>query len=152
MPVFLFNLPVYAQGTGLLEEIVVTATKRETNLQDTAMSVSAFTGAQLEQAGATDLREMQLFTPGLWVGGNAGFGTNPIVIRGIGSLITGIGADEAVGVYVDGIFQGRTAGNIFEFVDYRPGGSAARSPGNLVRPERHWRRHQRDYQDAGGRI
>lgn len=113
----ILNLPVFAQGTGLLEEIVVTATKRETNLQDTAMSVSAFTGEQLEQAGATDLREMQLFTPGLWVGGNAGFGTNPIVIRGIGSLITGIGADEAVGVYIDGIYQGRTAGNIFEFVD-----------------------------------
>ena len=114
---FIINLPVFAQGTGLLEEIVVTATKRETNLQDTAMSVSAFTGEQLEQAGATDIREMQLFTPGLWVGGNAGFGTNPIVIRGMGSLITGIGADEAVGVYVDGIYQGRTAGNIFEFVD-----------------------------------
>ena len=55
----ILNLPVFAQGTGLLEEIVVTATKRETNLQDTAMSVSAFTGEQLEQAGATDLREMQ---------------------------------------------------------------------------------------------
>ena len=114
---FLINLPVFAQGTGTLEEIVVTATKRETNLQDTAMSVSAFTGEQLAQAGATDLREMQLFTPGLWVGGNAGFGTSPIVIRGIGSLITGIGADEAVGIYIDGIYQGRSAGNIFEFVD-----------------------------------
>ncbi len=113
----IINLPVFAQGTGLLEEIVVTATKRETNLQDTAMSVSAFTGEQLEQAGAMDLREMQLFTPGLWVGGNAGFGTNPVVIRGMGSLITGIGADEAVGVYVDGIYQGRTAGTVFEFVD-----------------------------------
>ncbi|MEM0929114.1 MAG: TonB-dependent receptor [Pseudomonadota bacterium] len=110
------NITAYAQGP-TLDEIVVTATKRETNLQDTPVAISAFTGEALNKAGVADLQDIDTFTPGLFIGGNASFGSNGIGIRGIGSTLIGIGGDEAVGIYVDGVFQGRNTGAIFEFAD-----------------------------------
>ena len=107
-----------AQGnSGAIEEILVTATKRETGLQQTPIAISAFTGAQLDRAGVNDLQDIDLFTPGLFIGGNASFGSNGYSIRGIGSTLVGMGGDDGVGIYVDGIFQGRGAGAIFEFAD-----------------------------------
>ena len=102
---------------GAIEEILVTATKRETGLQQTPIAISAFTGEQLERAGVNDLQDIDLFTPGLFIGGNASFGSNGYSIRGIGSTLIGVGGDDGVGIYVDGIFQGRGAGAIFEFSD-----------------------------------
>lgn len=94
-----------AQGnSGAIEEILVTATKRETGLQQTPIAISAFTGEQLERAGVNDLQDIDLFTPGLFIGGNASFGSNGYSIRGIGSTLVGVGGDDGVGIYVDGIF------------------------------------------------
>ena len=55
-----------AQEAGAtLEEIVVTAQRREQNLQDVPISIIALTGAMLEEAGIRDPRDLQTFVPGM---------------------------------------------------------------------------------------
>ena len=62
-------LPVqsFAQGksSSLLEEVIVTARKREENLQDAPIAVSAFTGDQLDFRGLSDIEKLDQFTPNL---------------------------------------------------------------------------------------
>jgi iron complex outermembrane receptor protein len=101
----------------VLEEIIVSATKRDTIARETPVALTAFTSDDLDAAGITKLDDIVMFTPGLYIGGDNGFGSNTMSIRGLGSLNLSIGADEAVGVYIDGVYQGRPYGNQFEFVD-----------------------------------
>lgn len=102
---------------GLLEEIIVTATRRESAIQDTPLAITALNDVQIRESGVSDLRDIDLITPGLWIGGNAGFGQQGVQIRGVGSVLTGIGGDEGVGTYVDGLYQGRASGLVFRFAD-----------------------------------
>jgi iron complex outermembrane receptor protein len=111
-------LPVMAEAAeGEIEEVLVTATRRESSVQMTPMAVSALTEQQIRDSAIADIRDVDLITPGLWIGGNAGFGQQGVQIRGVGSVLTGIGGDEGVGTYVDGIYQGRANSVIFRFAD-----------------------------------
>lgn len=100
-----------------LQEVIVTATRRETTVQKTPMAITALSNSALQDANITDLTKLPLEVPSLFVGGNDNFGTNSVTIRGIGSLALGLGAEEAVGIYIDGVYQGKPYGNIFDFVD-----------------------------------
>jgi outer membrane receptor protein involved in Fe transport len=58
-------VPVVAQESGLtLEEVVVTATKRETSLMDTGISITAFSSEKLQEFGIDDLNDLSVNTPG----------------------------------------------------------------------------------------
>jgi iron complex outermembrane recepter protein len=86
---------------GGLEEIVVTATRRETNLQDVPISVIAITGEDLERRGMVSIESLSATVPNLnIIGGLAGPGTTSFTVRGI----------PRVGTYVDGIWQVGTNG------------------------------------------
>lgn len=100
-----------------LDEIVVTATKRDTSLQSTAMAITAFTGDDLDAGQISGLSDLSGITPGLFVGGDNSLGSSPVAIRGIGSLNLSVGADEGVGIYVDGVYQGKPFTNQFSFID-----------------------------------
>ena len=100
-----------AAVTAELEEIIVTAQKRAESLQDVPMSVSALSGAKVEEAGLHSYGELAQYVPNLIIRENAVNTT--IEMRGIG-----VGAnqsfEQSVGVYVDDIHygksrQGRTA-------------------------------------------
>ena len=103
--------------SSVLEEVVVTATKRTTNEQTTPQSITAFTSADLNVQHVKDLADLAMFTPGLFVGTDNGFGATTTAIRGFGPLNLSIGGDEAVGIYVDGVYQGSPYGNQFTFID-----------------------------------
>ncbi len=93
-----------------LEEIVVTATRREQNLQDVPISIVAMTGANLELRGVDTLEEVSQAIPNVVVTGGGSSGT-----QGTGFSVRGI---PNVGTYVDGIWQIDTAGALVrEFVD-----------------------------------
>ena len=111
--------PGFAQGQidGQLEEIVVTATRREQSVQDAPASITVFKTESLRSSQIDDLRSVGMFTPGLSVGGYAALGVNPLSIRGIGQNPTGVGADDAVAVYRDGVYLGRGYADVFDFVD-----------------------------------
>lgn len=95
---------VLAQDAFTLEEIVVTAQKREQSLQDVPISVNAVTGAKMAEAGINNLEDMTAYVPNLTMN-QTGIGTN-ISIRGISSGINQ-GFEQSVGQYVDGIYYGR---------------------------------------------
>ena len=85
-----------------LQEVVVTATRREESLQDVPVSVNAVSGAELQQNAVVRLQDLQL--PSLTVQ-ETGIGNN-IFIRGIGSGINP-GFEQSAGTYVDGVYRGR---------------------------------------------
>ena len=75
--------PAEAQDSAVeIEEIVVTGTRRESAIHDTPMAISALTEQQIRDFGIKDIRDIDLITPGLWIGGNAGFGQQGVQIRG----------------------------------------------------------------------
>ena len=100
-----------------LEEVIVTANRREENLQEVAMSVSAFTGDFFKDTGATDLQTLQQYTPSLKILNNNDSRSTSIRIRGIGSVGTNSGIDPSVGVFIDGVFQGRAGMTISDLID-----------------------------------
>ncbi|AHE52792.1 TonB-dependent receptor [Sphingomonas sanxanigenens] len=103
-----------APGDG---DIIVTATRQETRLQDTPLAISAYTAEQMERSGTRDLRDIVTFTPGLTIGTGEGQGAVPISIRGVGQNDLGIGADAPIAVYLDGVYLARPYMNLFDLVD-----------------------------------
>jgi iron complex outermembrane receptor protein len=99
------------------DDIVVTATRRETRLQDTPVAISAYTAEQLARSGARDLRDIAAFTPGLTIGTGEGQGAVPISIRGVGQNDLGIGSDAPIAIYLDGVYLARPYMNLFDLVD-----------------------------------
>jgi outer membrane receptor protein involved in Fe transport len=83
-----------AAGSGGLEEIVVTATRREENISKVPISITALTQDDLDQKGIRDFSEMVRFTPGVSIDTS---GTNAISIRGISSS----GGAGTTGIYID---------------------------------------------------
>jgi iron complex outermembrane recepter protein len=85
-----------------IEEIVVTAQKREENLHDVPISVQAFSGELLDAKGIEDPRALQLVTPGLQYNIIAGYSI--IFLRGVGSDAFIPSADGSVATYIDNVY------------------------------------------------
>ncbi|HMB72459.1 MAG TPA: TonB-dependent receptor plug domain-containing protein, partial [Gammaproteobacteria bacterium] len=105
----------YAQT---LEEIVVTAERRETSLQQTPISVIAFSAETMEFKGIETLEDVASFTPNLDIKGSRGNGNSSPTyqIRGLsgGGGATG---ERAVGMYIDGVYMPRTTGPFMNVLD-----------------------------------
>jgi len=101
-----------------VEEIVVTARKREELLEDTPLSITALTSAQLDDAGVTRLDDIETLVPNLNFQMSSDDAAANIRIRGIGTpQAVAIAFDPGVGVYVDGVFLPRTIGTLLDVVD-----------------------------------
>ncbi len=101
------------------EEITVIARKREENLQDVALSVSAMGQQEIEANFATDLRDLVYISPNTVLDDtNQGpGGVAAAYIRGIGVSEVEKNFDPAVGVVVDGVFRGTMTGSIVRAID-----------------------------------
>lgn len=98
-----------------IAEIVVTAQKRATNLQDTPVAISAFTGATMEERGIDDIANLQSYVPNLHIGQEQdGF---KISLRGIGLQGTSSISDSGVAFYIDNFYIGRPSGGSAVFYD-----------------------------------
>lgn len=101
----LYSGPVLSQSsTPSLEEIVVTAQRREQNLQDVPISVSVFSGSELEQRNITNAVDYLALTPGVSFteDGQTGSRGMGIAIRGVNNTVTGENAFvNSVGIYLD---------------------------------------------------
>ncbi|HEX4583408.1 MAG TPA: TonB-dependent receptor [Burkholderiaceae bacterium] len=85
-----------AQPAGKVQEIVVTATRREAALSKVPVSVSAFTQESMDEKGIKDFTDVARYTPGVTIDAT-GTGTNSISIRGISSS----GGSGTTGIYID---------------------------------------------------
>ncbi len=95
---------VLAQEQFLLEEVIVTAQKREQSLQDVPVSVSVVSGDAIAGSNMTNLDELSMQVPNLSIA--EGSQTTSIVMRGLGSGINQ-GFEQSVGLFIDGIYAGR---------------------------------------------
>ena len=102
--------------SGQLEDIVVTAQRREQSLQDVPISVNAFNAASIAALSAETIGDLDTFTPGLTI--NDTSVTQPsFTIRGVATDDFGIGTDPSVGIFVDGIYSGRSGSSLIFFND-----------------------------------
>jgi len=103
---------------GLLEEVIVTAQRREQSLLEVPMAISAFTGAELAQLQADNLDSLQGAVPNLNL--VQGRGSNSSVnayIRGVGQPDALQSFDPAVGLYLDDVYLSRIQGGLFKLYD-----------------------------------
>ncbi len=86
-------------------EIIVTAQKREQNLQNVPISMEVVSGAKLAEFNTSDIKAVMNYTPNVFVQSTAG--NDVIYIRGFGSPPANFAFDQSVSLYVDGIYAGR---------------------------------------------
>ncbi|RME62279.1 MAG: ligand-gated channel [Alphaproteobacteria bacterium] len=93
-----------------MEEVVVTARRREESAQDVPVSVTAYSAARIDRQDLTSLEKLAAFTPQFSVGRASNGSGAQLTMRGIGSSSTSIGIEQSVAVIVDGVYfgQGRT--------------------------------------------
>jgi iron complex outermembrane recepter protein len=107
-----------ARAPPALDEIVVSARRREENLEDTPVSVTVFGADELARRSVGELEEIAAFTPDLRASaGPQGGSAGQYFARGVGQLDFIASTDPGVGVYVDGVYLGRTTGATFDLLD-----------------------------------
>jgi iron complex outermembrane receptor protein len=113
--------PAPAQEAGALEEIVVTARKREESLQDTPISITSFSGAALAQQHVDRLDGVAAATPNLIFDTGTSFSgaasAAAVYIRGIGQLDFTLNSEPGVGIYVDGVYVATSIGSVLDLIE-----------------------------------
>jgi iron complex outermembrane recepter protein len=104
-----------AEENAGIDEIIVTAQRREQNLQDVPISVSAFGAEQIAAKGLTDVSRLEGLVPGFTFG-KAGVDARP-AIRGVRTESVDVNADTTIGFFIDGIYQSRSSQASLGFVD-----------------------------------
>ena len=101
-----------------IEEVVVTATKRESSVQDVPIAISAFSGEDLSARGITDVYNLQQVSPSLFINtSNSTTGGGTMRIRGVGTTGNNVGLEAAVGAFVDGVHRSRSGQALNEILD-----------------------------------
>ncbi len=108
---------VWAQ-TASIEEIIVTAQKREQSLQDIPFSVTALSGETLEDLNVHDIQDLASITPALFITSTGSPGQGAAFrLRGFGSPNFQLGIEAAVASFVDGVYRSRSGTAISEMLD-----------------------------------
>jgi iron complex outermembrane receptor protein len=97
-----------AQESGVIAELVVTAQKREQNLQDVPMVVTTLPQRQLQDAGVRDIKDLQVLAPGLSVTSSTSEAQTSARIRGVGTIGDNPGLESSVGTVIDGVYRARS--------------------------------------------
>lgn len=106
MPVFaLFALVAIPSFAQVLEEVIVTAQKREQNLQEVPISIIAISGDDIFESGYGNMEDLSVFVPNLFMSDSL-TGQN-LVMRGIGTTVANEAFEQAVAQFHDGVYYGR---------------------------------------------
>ncbi|MBD3744896.1 MAG: TonB-dependent receptor [Sphingopyxis terrae] len=110
-----------ASSEGGIEDIVVTARRREESLQDTPIAISAVSGDAIASRGLDNVTQIGDFTPNVKFNSSvpvsASNATAAIFIRGIGQNDYQLSADPGVGLYLDGVYISRGVGNVLDVLN-----------------------------------
>ena len=114
------NLNVQAQESApslAIEEIIVTARKKEESIQDVPMAVTAITD-QLGESSVRRIEDIQAFAPNLYINRTPGIASGAaITIRGVASLESDKSYEPSIGVVMDGMFLGTSSGVLLDNFD-----------------------------------
>jgi len=116
-------MPVWAQQQSqgritAIEEVIVSAQKRENTLQDVPISLVAFDASDLEKIGAEELEDAANYVPNVMLRRTTGSLVNyALGFRGIAAGEPALSRDNPLALYVDGVYLGRLTGNVFEVGD-----------------------------------
>ena len=92
----------------VLEEVLVTATKRERAIDDIPVAISAYGGEQLQKSGIRDVGQIVQVNPSVNFGTSETSSSGNLSIRGVGTLGTDPGLESSVGVFIDGVYRNRS--------------------------------------------
>ncbi|MDH4261036.1 MAG: TonB-dependent receptor, partial [Gammaproteobacteria bacterium] len=106
-----------AQDTTTLEEIVVTASKREQTLNDIPAAVSVTSAETIEKAHITDILDLHTTVPSLRTSQLQTSTQTNFIIRGFGNGANNPGIESSVGVFIDGVYRSRSASQIGDLFD-----------------------------------
>ncbi|ROH86434.1 TonB-dependent receptor [Stagnimonas aquatica] len=105
-------------GSTVLETVTVTAQKREEKLQEVPIAITAMNKAQLQARGIDNVADLSALAPGLQVSRSpSNDSISQIAIRGNSEINPAIYWDPAVGIYIDGVYLGKSQGTVFDVVD-----------------------------------
>lgn len=108
-------------NTTSLEEITITAERRTERLEDTPISITAFTSAAIERVGANDIEHLANMTPNVRFDFTAPISgasdAAGIFIRGVGQADFALTTEAGVGTYVDGVYVSRSVGGVLDALD-----------------------------------
>ena len=107
----LATAPAFAQDTDD-DVIIVSATKRNTTLQETPVAVTVTTSDVIEKAQILDIKDLQTVVPTFRVSQLQNAGNTTLSIRGLGNGGNNIGIEPSVGLYIDGVYRSRAAAQI----------------------------------------
>ena len=119
-----FSAPALAQDADgddnarRLGTVNVTAQRVEENLQDVPVAVTALSTEQIEDKQVLNIRDLTAQVPNINIATNTGTASAArIFLRGVGEDESRGAVDQAVGIYVDGVYVGRSVGSLFDVVD-----------------------------------
>ena len=91
---------VFAEDSGRkIEEVIVTAERREASIQDTSMSITAFTTEFMDDFGIRNQEDLQNFVPATTIQ------PYDATVRGVGRNFRALGGDPGVAVYMNGVYS-----------------------------------------------
>jgi len=112
------DVAVYAsERSAILEEVIVTARKKDESIQDVPLAVTAITD-QLREGSVRRLEDIQAFAPNLFINRTPGIASGAaITIRGVASLESDKSFEPSIGVVMDGMFLGTSSGVLLDNFD-----------------------------------
>ncbi|MFT6693985.1 MAG: iron complex outermembrane receptor protein [Neolewinella sp.] len=113
----LFALPTVTLANVLLEEIVVTATKRTQSIQDVGIAITAMSGEQMEALGFANAQQVTTFAPGVSTVQPNGEANYSIGIRGVTNSDFTTNVESPVALYVDEVYNSQMSGAGFALFD-----------------------------------
>ncbi|MDB0059026.1 TonB-dependent receptor, partial [Gammaproteobacteria bacterium] len=115
---FIFNVNINAQSTGMLEEVVVTAQKREESLQDAPIAITAITESTIDDLDIANVVDLAGMAPNVHIINTPSNNTAAtIAMRGGTTINPAITWEPTVGMYLDGVYLGKGQGSIFDVAD-----------------------------------
>ena len=113
-----FALNINAQSVGVLEEVVVTAQKKEENLQETPIAITAITESTIDDLDLANVVDLAGMAPNVHIINTPSNNTAAtIAMRGGTTINPAITWEPTVGMYLDGVYLGKGQGSIFDVVD-----------------------------------
>jgi len=111
-----FAAAAEADTSHQIEELIVTAQKREQSLQDVPISITALSGSEIKKAALTTFMDLQQYAPGMVINNNGDSRVATINLRGVGSS-QDAGKQSSIGIFIDGVFMSRIGQGIGDLLD-----------------------------------